>query len=123
MQRTAPALLLFDGGLVDALLLGALELLVLRAAGLAPGVVLVGVAVVHVVLVQHTYHVAQPANHVMPAGTHQHTSQTNCEEQSQEPNLLPHMCRGLPYIKILHILRYYIYRDITYIEIRQDEGG
>lgn len=46
---------------MDARLLGALLLLVLRAARLAPRVVLVGVAVVGVELVQHLGHVAQPA--------------------------------------------------------------
>lgn len=57
----SPAGLLRDGGLQHPHLLRALLLLVVRAAGLAPRVVLVRVAVVDVELVQHLGHAAQPA--------------------------------------------------------------
>ncbi len=57
----SPAGLLCDSGLQHPHLFRALLLLVVRAAGLAPRVVLVRVAVVDVELVQHLGHAAQPA--------------------------------------------------------------
>ena len=59
--KPAPARLFGDSGLQDTALLGALLLLVALAARLAPRVVLVRVAVVHVELGQRLRQVAQPA--------------------------------------------------------------